>query len=53
MIKKINIVGMELDNYTAREMLNKTDRIMSENGFVTVEEVSMATLKAAGQDENV
>lgn len=53
MIKKINIVGIEIDNYNVREMLSKTDRIMSENGFVTVEEIDMATLKYAGGDEAV
>ena len=43
MIKKIDIAGLQLDNYTVREMLMRVDRRISEKILTTIEEVNMDT----------
>ena len=53
MIKKIDIAGLQLDNYTVREMIMKIDRCMSERNFTTIEEINMDTLHMAASDEDV
>lgn len=53
MIKKIDIAGLQLDNYTVREMIMKIDRCMSERNFTTIEEINMDTLHMAAADEDV
>ena len=47
MIKRINIAGIELDNYTVREMLMKIERHFDENSFTTIEEINMDTFKVS------
>lgn len=53
MIKKIDIAGIQLDNYTVREAIMKSEKMLSNNEFNTIEEVGLATLKFAEQDERV
>ena len=53
MIKKIDIAGLQLDNYTVREMLMRVDRRISEKILTTIEEVNMDTLALAESDEEV
>ena len=53
MIKKIDIAGIQLDNYTVREMIMKIDRCMSERAFTTVEEINMDTLHLAASDDEI
>ncbi len=53
MIKKIDIAGLQLDNYTVREMIMKIDKCMSERNFTTIEEINMDTLHMAATDEAV
>ena len=51
MIKKIDIAGLQLDNYTVREMLMRVDRRISEKILTTIEEVNMDTLALAESGE--
>ena len=51
MIKKIDIAGLQLDNYTVREMIMRVDRRISEKILTTIEEVNMDTLALAESDE--
>ena len=44
MIKTIDFAGIELDNYTVREMIMNVEKDMSDHGFHTIEEVNMDTL---------
>ena len=37
MIKKIDIAGIQLDNYSARECVMAVERMLNENAFHTVE----------------
>ena len=53
MIKKIDIAGIQLDNYTVREAIMISERMLSNNEFNTIEEVGLKTLKCAELDENV
>ena len=53
MIKKIDIAGLQLDNYTVREMIMRVDRRISEKILTTIEEVNMDTLALAEFDEEV
>ena len=53
MIKKIDIAGIQLDNYTTREMLIRIDRCIAEKSFTTIEEVNMKTLELVASDEEV
>lgn len=53
MIKKIDIAGIRLDNYTVREAILNLEREMSDQGFHTVEEVNTDTLMLAAADETV
>ena len=40
MIKTIDFAGIELDNYTVREMSMNVEKDMSDHGFHTIEEVN-------------
>ena len=53
MIKTIDFAGIELDNYTVREMIMNVEKDMSDHGFHTIEEVNMDTLMLAETDEQV
>lgn len=51
MIKTIDIAGIQLDNYTVRELIMSVEKEMSDQGFHTIEEVNMDTLMMAETDE--
>lgn len=51
MIKKIEILGMELDNYTVREAMLQIEVYLNDTIMNTVETVSMETLVKAQTDE--
>ena len=53
MIKKIDIAGIELDNYTVRESIMQIEKQMSDHGFHTIEEVNMDMLILGETDEVV
>lgn len=53
MIKKIDIAGIELDNYTVREAIMLLEKNMGSQIFTTLEEVNMKTLLLAETDERV
>ena len=53
MIKKIDIAGIQLDNYSARECVMAVERMLSESAFHTVEEVNMDMVMLASSDEEV
>lgn len=50
MIKKIDILGMELDNYTVREAIRYVETYLSNNVLNTIENVTMKTLIASETD---
>lgn len=50
MIKKIDILGMQVDNYTVRESLLRLDTYMSNNVLSIIETVTMKQLVAAGEN---
>ena len=53
MIKKINVVGIQLDNYTVREMIMNVERMLGDNIFECIQEVDMDILSLAAEDEQV
>lgn len=53
MIKKIDIAGIQLDNYTVREMILKLEKELEENTFCTIGEISMKNILLAKEDERV
>ncbi len=53
MIKKIDIAGIALDNYTVRETIMQIEKQMSDHGFHTIEEVNMDMLMLMETDEAV
>ena len=53
MIKTIDFAGIELDNYTVREMIMNVEKNMADHGFHTIEEINMDTLMMAESDEVV
>lgn len=53
MIKKINVAGMEIDNYTVRESILNLDSCISEGGFFTIQEITMNTIMHANANEKV
>lgn len=53
MIKKIDIAGIQLDNYSARECVMAVERMLNENAFHTVEEVNMDMIMLAASDKVV
>lgn len=53
MVKKIDIAGIQLDNYSARESIMAVERMLSEVAFHTMEEVNMDMLMLAATNEKV
>lgn len=53
MIKKIDIAGIQLDNYTFRETIMQIERMINDSVFHTLEEVNMDILMQAQSDERV
>lgn len=53
MIKKIDIMGMWLDNYTVREAIRKVETYLSDNVMNTIEIISMQMLLEAENDPTV
>lgn len=53
MIKKIDIAGIQLDNYTVREAIMMSEKMLSNNEFNTIEEVGIETLKWAERETRV
>lgn len=51
MIKKIDILGMELDNYTVRESIRQVENYLSSSVLNTIENVTMKTLIASETDD--
>lgn len=50
MIKKINILGIQLDNHTVREAIRQVETYLSNDMLNTIEKVSMKMLLAAETD---
>lgn len=53
MLKKLDILGLELDNYTVREAMLKAETYLNNNEMNTIETISMAMLEKAGRDEKM
>ena len=53
MIKKIDIAGIQVDNYTVRESIMLVEKNMSRQIFTTLEEVNMQMLLLAETDERM
>ena len=51
MIKKIDIAGIQVDNYTVRESIMLVEKNMSRQIFTTLEEVNMQMLLLAETDK--
>ena len=50
MIKKIDILGIQLDNHTVREAIRQVETYLSNDVLNTIEKVSMKMLLAAETD---
>ena len=53
MVKKIEVAGIQLDNYTVRESMMQVDKNISAAGLYTIEEVNMDMILHAGTDESL
>ena len=53
MIKRINVAGIPLDNYTVRESILQLENDLSDYGFHTIEEVNVSLLMKAATDSLV
>lgn len=53
MIKKIDILGIQLDNYTVRESIMRVENYMSNGALNSIQSVSMKMLLAAETDDVV
>ncbi len=53
MIKKIDIAGIQLENYTVRESIMQVEKSLAETGFCTIEEVTMDMLMMAESNGKV
>lgn len=51
MIKKIDVLGLSLDNYTVREAIRRVETYLSNNVLNTIECISMEMLIRAEEDE--
>lgn len=51
MIKKIDILGLQLDNYTVREAIMRVETYLGNNVLNTIESISMRMLMESEQDE--
>lgn len=50
MIKKIDILGLQLDNHTVREAMMQVEHYLNDDVLNTIENISMKTLLAAEED---
>lgn len=50
MIKKIDILGMQLDNYTVREAIMQVESYLSNSALNTIESISMQMLLVSEED---
>lgn len=53
MVKKIDILGMEIDNYTVREAMIQVEGYLNQTGMSMIETVSMKMLDMAGEESCV
>lgn len=53
MIKKIDVTGIQLDNYTVREAIMKIETEYEKGGLFSIGEVDTDVILMAGTDENV
>ena len=53
MLKKLDILGLELDNYTVREAMLRAETYLNNNEMNTIETISMSMLEKAGHDEKM
>ncbi len=51
MIKKIEILGIQLDNYTVQEAMGKVETFLNGTAMSTIEDISMEMLVKAQEDE--
>lgn len=51
MIKTINVLGIELDNYTVRESVMLVEKSLQEQSFFSIEEIGMNAILLAGKEE--
>ena len=51
MIKKIEILGIQLDNYTVQEAMGKVEMFLNSTAMHTIEDISMEMLVKAQEDE--
>jgi len=50
MLKKLNILGLELDNYTVREAMMNVERYLDNNEFNMIETITMSMIEKSMQD---
>ena len=53
MLKKIDILGIEVDNYTVREAMMQVENYLDNTVMNTIETIDMKMLELVGQDETV
>ena len=53
MIKKIEILGIQLDNYTVQEAMLQVEVYLNNTVMNTIEDISMEMLVLAGEDESL
>lgn len=53
MVKKLDILGMEIDNYTVRESIMQVEVYLNQTGMSVIETISMKMLDMAGEDATV
>ena len=53
MLKKIDILGIEVDNYTVREAMMLVENYLDNTVMNTIETIDMKMLELAGRDETV
>lgn len=53
MVKKLDICGMQIDNYTAREAIMQVEIYLNNTVMNTIETINMKMLDLAGEDETV
>lgn len=53
MIKKVELLGIEIDNYTVREAMQKVETYLNTTGMNTIGAISMEMLVRAEEDETL
>lgn len=53
MVKKIDILGMEIDNYTVREAMMQVEGYLNQTGMSMIETINMNMLELAGEESSV